>query len=116
MQAYVEGPAPAYQKSANYQVNVASAWKEFLVPFEVAGAQPTGSLGFKFAFGATGRPQILEFGGVEAYWYGKSRPLSDLPRTSFDYVGREQMERVIEFHKEGYNCAESVLKAFNEDT
>lgn len=26
------------------------------------------------------------------------------------------MERVIEFHKEGYNCAESILKAFNEDT
>lgn len=26
------------------------------------------------------------------------------------------MERVIEFHKEGYNCAESVIKAFNEDT
>lgn len=26
------------------------------------------------------------------------------------------MERVVEFHREGYNCAESVLKAFNEDT
>lgn len=26
------------------------------------------------------------------------------------------MERVIELRKEGYNCAESVLKAFNEDT
>jgi C_GCAxxG_C_C family probable redox protein len=26
------------------------------------------------------------------------------------------LERVIEFHKEGYNYAESVLKAFNEDT
>jgi C_GCAxxG_C_C family probable redox protein len=26
------------------------------------------------------------------------------------------VERVIEFHKEGYNCAESVLKAFNEDS
>ena len=26
------------------------------------------------------------------------------------------MERVIEFHKKGYNCAESVLKAFNEET
>ena len=26
------------------------------------------------------------------------------------------MERVIEFHKEGYNCAESVLRAFNEET
>jgi len=26
------------------------------------------------------------------------------------------MERVLEFHKEGYNCAESIIKAFNEDT
>ena len=26
------------------------------------------------------------------------------------------MKKVIEYHKEGYNCAESVLKAFNEDT
>lgn len=26
------------------------------------------------------------------------------------------MERVIQFREEGYNCAESVLKAFNEDT
>jgi C_GCAxxG_C_C family probable redox protein len=26
------------------------------------------------------------------------------------------MERVVEIHKEGYNCAESIIKAFNEDT
>lgn len=26
------------------------------------------------------------------------------------------MEKVIEFREEGYNCAESVIKAFNEDT
>ena len=26
------------------------------------------------------------------------------------------MEKVLEFHKEGYNCAESIIKAFNEDT
>ncbi|ABR33630.1 C-GCAxxG-C-C family protein [Clostridium beijerinckii] len=26
------------------------------------------------------------------------------------------MKKVIEFHREGYNCAESILKAFNEDT
>ena len=25
------------------------------------------------------------------------------------------MEKVLEFHKEGYNCAESIIKAFNED-
>ncbi len=89
MDSYVEGPAPAYQKSVSYRVNVASAWKEFFVPFTVAGAQAAGGLGIKFGFGATGRPQVLELGGVEAYWYGTSRPLSDLPRTSFDYVGRE---------------------------
>jgi len=26
------------------------------------------------------------------------------------------MDRVLEFHKEGYNCAESIIKTFNEDT
>lgn len=26
------------------------------------------------------------------------------------------MEKVLEFRKEGYNCAESILKAFNDDT
>jgi len=26
------------------------------------------------------------------------------------------MDKVLEFHKEGYNCAESIIKAFNEDT
>lgn len=26
------------------------------------------------------------------------------------------MEKVLEFRKEGYNCAESIVKAFNEDT
>lgn len=26
------------------------------------------------------------------------------------------MGRVLEFHKDGFNCAESVIKAFNEDT
>lgn len=25
------------------------------------------------------------------------------------------MKKVIEFHKEGYNCAESIVKAINED-
>ena len=26
------------------------------------------------------------------------------------------MDKVLEFRKEGYNCAESIIKAFNEDT
>lgn len=26
------------------------------------------------------------------------------------------MDRAVELHKEGYNCAESIIKAFNEET
>lgn len=90
MEVYVEGPGPAYTKSVNYRVNVAGAWKEFFVPFTVNGDYATGQLGFKFGFGATGRPQVMDLGGVEAYWYGTSRTLAEMPRTSFDYAGRSE--------------------------
>ena len=89
MQAYVEGPGPDYTKSITYQINANSAWQEFLIPFRSNGSYAAGDLGFKFGFGATGRPQILEMGGVEAWWYGTSRTLAEMPRTSFSYVGRE---------------------------
>lgn len=88
MTVYVEGPAPGFTKSVSVRVNVASAWQEFFIPFEVDGDYASGQLGFKFGFGATGRPQVLDFGGVEAFWYGMSQTLADMPRTSFDYSGR----------------------------
>ncbi|MBT5901164.1 MAG: hypothetical protein HOH58_03545 [Opitutaceae bacterium] len=88
MEVYVEGPAPGYTKSVTKRVNVAGAWQEFFVPFEVDGNYSAGQLGFKFGFGATGRPQVIEFGGVEAFWYGTSKTLAEMPRTSFDYPGR----------------------------
>lgn len=88
MEVYVEGPAPDYTKSVTYRVNVAGAWQEFYVPFTVDGDYAVGQLGFKFGFGATGRPQVIEFGGVEAWWYGTSQTLDDMPRTSFEYAGR----------------------------
>ncbi|MEJ6602780.1 MAG: endo-1,4-beta-xylanase [Opitutaceae bacterium] len=88
MTVYVEGPAPGFTKSVSVRVNVASAWQEFFIPFEVDGAYASGQLGFKFGFGATGRPQVLDFGGVEAFWYGTSKILAEMPRTSFDYSGR----------------------------
>lgn len=88
MEVYVEGPAPGYTKSVTKRVNVAGAWQEFFVPFDVDGDYGVGQLGFKFGFGATGRPQVMEFGGVEAFWYGTSRTLAEMPRTSFDYSGR----------------------------
>ncbi len=88
MEVYVEGPPPDYTKSVNYRVNVAGAWQEFFVPFTVSGSYPAGQLGFKFGFGATGRPQVMEVGGVEAWWYGTSKTLAEMPRTSFEYAGR----------------------------
>ena len=110
MEVYVEGPAPNYTKSAQYRVNVAGAWQEFFVPFTVDGSYPVGQLDFKFGFGATGRPQVIEFGGVEAWWYGTTKTLADMPRTSFEYAGRaldaawrtDAAARIEQFRKGDY--------------
>ncbi|MCC5024037.1 MAG: hypothetical protein J6386_15180 [Candidatus Synoicihabitans palmerolidicus] len=89
MTAYVEGPGPDFTKSTSAQINANSGWQEFFLPFDVTGSHASGDLGFKFGFGATGRAQVLELGGVEAWWYGTSKTLAEMPRTSFNYVGRE---------------------------
>lgn len=110
MEVYVEGPAPDYTKSVQYRVNVAGAWQEFYVPFTMDGSYASGQLGFKFGFGATGRPQVIEVGGVEAWWYGTSRSLDEMPRTSFEYVGRaldapwraEAAARIDQYRKGDY--------------
>ncbi len=88
MEVYVEGPAPNYTKLVTYRVNVAGAWQEFYVPFTVSGSYASGEVGFKFGFGAIGRPQVIDVGGVEVWWYGTSKTIADMPRTSFEYPGR----------------------------
>ncbi|WP_221030677.1 endo-1,4-beta-xylanase [Actomonas aquatica] len=110
MQAFVEGPGPDYTKSASLQINAISAWQHFFIPFAVDGNYAAGALGFKFGFGNTGRPQTLELGGVEALWYGNSLTTDDLPRTSFQYVGRDAnaswrldaANRINEYRKNRY--------------
>ena len=87
-QLYVEGPAPSYTKSVSTEIRAGLEWTEYFVPFEVEGAHASGTLGIKFGVGATVRPQVLELGGVEVLWYGKSRTLAEMPRTSFQYDGR----------------------------
>jgi len=83
---YVEGPD--FAKSVSVRINVSSAWKEYFVPFESVGTYALGQLGFKFGFGATGRAQVIEVGGVAAWTYGQTKTLAEMPRTSFDYSGR----------------------------
>ncbi|GAB5559223.1 MAG: hypothetical protein SynsKO_08700 [Synoicihabitans sp.] len=110
MEVYVEGPAPNYTKSVTYRVNVAGAWQEFFVPFTVDGSYSAGEVGYKFGFGATGRPQVIDVGGVEAWWYGTSKTLAEMPRTSFEYPGRamdaawraEAAARIDQYRKGNY--------------
>jgi len=88
LQAYFEGPAPDYSKSLSYRASATSEWTEYFLPFAVDGTYAAGVAGMKFGFTASARAQVLEFGGVELLWYGKTRTLAEMPRTSFQYEGR----------------------------
>ena len=109
-QVYVEGPAPGYVKSISTPVTAGPAWTEFFIPFEVEGDYAIGTLGIKFGFGASLRPQVLELGGVEVLWFGKTRTLAEMPRTSFQYDGRAAdapwrsaaTARIDQYRKGGY--------------
>lgn len=105
---YVEGPD--FAKSVTVRINVSSTWKEYFVPFESIGTYALGQLGFKFGFGATGRPQVMDVAGVEAWNYAQTKALAEMPRTSFDYPGRaadapwraEAAARLDQFRKGAY--------------
>ncbi len=87
-QVYAQGPAPGYVGSMSETVSAGREWTEFFVPFTVNGSYASGTFNINFGFGAPVRPQVLELGGVEAIWYGKTRTLAEMPRTSFQYEGR----------------------------
>ncbi|HRE06872.1 MAG TPA: endo-1,4-beta-xylanase [Opitutaceae bacterium] len=88
MQVYAEGPAPAYSKSLSQQISAGLEWREYFLPFAMAGGFPAGQFTFNLGFGASSRPQVIEVGGVEVLGYGKTRTLAEMPRTSFTYEGR----------------------------
>lgn len=87
-QVYAEGPGPNYTKSVSQNVSAGPAWMEFFIPFQVAEAVSSGQFGVKFGFGSAPRPQVLQIAGAEAIWYGTSRTLAEMPRTSIQYEGR----------------------------
>ena len=86
---YAEGPAPSYTKSISMQVHAGPGWTEYFLPFTVATAHTSGEFGIKMGFAESDRPQILEVAGYEAIWYGTSRTIAEMPRTSFQYDGRD---------------------------
>ena len=88
-QVYAEKNSSPYSKSLSQIVSAGPAWVEYFIPFKMTESLASGDFGLKFGFGAAARPQILEIAGAELIWYGKSRTLEEMPRTSFQYDGRE---------------------------
>jgi hypothetical protein len=82
----------------------------FILPGHRATA--SGQFVLNFGFGAAARPQILELAGAEMIWYGTSRTLAEMPRTSFQYDGRAvdaawraDAARRIEQYRKPTTCA-----------
>ncbi|HEX9782743.1 MAG TPA: endo-1,4-beta-xylanase [Opitutaceae bacterium] len=88
-QVYVEGPGPAFLESISQQITAGPDWIEYFLPFAVDGSYATGQFTVNFGFGDGSRPQILELADARVIWYGISRTLDEMPRTSFRYDGRE---------------------------
>ncbi len=83
----VQKASPDYDKSIEGTHSVPSAWTEFFVPFAFAGDFAAGAA--EVALGLGFKRQTIEIGGFDFVYYGKSVPLSSLPRTRPSYVGRE---------------------------
>ena len=109
-QVYAEGPGPSYTKSLSQVVSAGPEWVEYFLPFQVAEGASSGQFSLNFGFGAASRPQVLEIAGAEMIWYGTSRTMDEMPRTSFRYDGREAdapwradaARRIEEYRKDEY--------------
>lgn len=62
-------------------------WQEIHVPFRCVQDYATQELALMFRFGF--KRQTVEIGRLEVVSYGKSRAFESLPRTRFQYAGRE---------------------------
>lgn len=88
-QVYVERNEPPHTKSINFEVRAGPEWQEFFLPFSMLEDRAAGALTLNFGFAIGDRRMTLEIGGIEAIHYGSTRTIAELPRTSFQYGGRE---------------------------
>lgn len=117
-QLYAEGPGPSYTKSVSQVVSAGPEWVEYFVPFQVAEAAGSGQFVLNFGLGAATRPQVLEIAGAQMIWYGTSRTLAEMPRTSFRYEGRElaaAWRRDAARRIEEYRKGEYTVRVVNAD-
>lgn len=89
MTVYVQGPAPDYSKSLSITVSAGDEWTELFLPFKFDDAYAAGAVQLNFGVGQTGKPMIMEIGGIELLNYGKTLTLEQMPRTRITYAGVE---------------------------
>jgi GH35 family endo-1,4-beta-xylanase len=83
---FQQNKAP-WEKSITHQVSVGAEWTKLELPFVAKHdlASDEGALEFGLGF----RPQTIEFSNLELRNYGKTTNIADLPKTRYDYGGRE---------------------------
>lgn len=86
-------------------VSAGQQWQEFFLPFKFIGSYPENGAVLRLRFGFPG--QTVELGGLEVTYYGKTKELSELPRTLFTYAGREAD---AEWRKEALERIEKIRK------
>ncbi len=86
---FTQGPAPNFTKYLVREINATQEWTEYLLPFEMTEAQPSGSLSLQIGAGAGTKTQTWEVAGVEMLNYQTNVALADLPVTRPTYAGRD---------------------------
>jgi endo-1,4-beta-xylanase len=78
---------PDYDKVAEFRVGAGNQWREVHVPFRAPRDYAPGEA--QICFRAGFDRQTVDIGGIELINYGQSVEVSDLPRTSISYAGRD---------------------------
>lgn len=71
-----------------FSLPVGAGWREFFVPFAWDRDMAAGEAMVALALGH--QRQVIEIAGLEVIEYGDALTITDLPRTRYDYAGREE--------------------------
>ncbi len=84
---YFQRSCDPWEKSVSHQVSVGSEWTTLELPFVAKQDFAAGEADLEIGLGF--RPQTIEFAKLELRNYGKTANVADLPRTRYNYGGRE---------------------------
>jgi endo-1,4-beta-xylanase len=83
----VQKASPDWAKSAEAELTADAQWRDFALPFAFRDDYAAGTAEVSFGFGF--RRQTLEIADLQVLYFGRNVELAALPRTRFDYHGRE---------------------------